>query len=233
MVSGGDGRGLPCLTGKVPRPFPEIRRGVLYLRMHSGKLIIFSAPSGSGKTTLVRHVVKKFPGQLEFSISATSRPQRGFEENGKDYYYLSVDEFKSRIENNEFLEWEEVYAGTHYGTLRAEVERIWSKGKAVVFDIDVEGGLNLKNQFGDKALAIFVMPPSIKILEERLHLRSTDSKDSIARRIAKAEKELKTAELFDVFILNESLDQACAKAEELVAGFLGIEHEARAGDEPL
>ena len=193
--------------------------------MHSGKLVIFSAPSGSGKTTLVRHVIKRFPDHIEFSISATSRPQRGVEENGKDYYYLSVDEFKHRISNNEFLEWEEVYSGAHYGTLRAEVERIWAKGKAVAFDIDVEGGLNLKNQFKEHALAIFVMPPSIKILEERLNLRSTDSKDSIARRIAKAEKELKTAELFDVFILNESLEEACKKAEELVSEFLGIREE--------
>lgn len=190
--------------------------------MHSGKLIIFSAPSGSGKTTLVRHILKTYPGDIEFSISATSRPKRGIEENGKDYYYLSVDDFKEKISNNEFLEWEEVYAGTHYGTLKAEVQRIWDKGKAVIFDIDVEGGLNLKNQFKENALAIFVMPPSIKILEERLNLRSTDSKESIARRIAKAEKELKTAELFDVFILNENLDEACVKAEELVSGFLGI-----------
>lgn len=193
--------------------------------MQTGKLVIFSAPSGSGKTTLVRHVVARFPEHIEFSISATSRPRRGIEENGKDYYYLSVDEFKQRITNNEFLEWEEVYAGTHYGTLKAEVERIWAKGKAVAFDIDVEGGLNLKNQFAENALAIFVMPPSIKILEERLNLRSTDSKDSIARRIAKAEKELKTAELFDTFILNENLDEACLKAEELVAEFLGIHKE--------
>jgi guanylate kinase len=190
--------------------------------MHSGKLIIFSAPSGSGKTTLVRHILSKYPQHIEFSISATSRPRRGAEQNGKDYYYLTVDEFKKRITNSEFLEWEEVYAGTHYGTLRSEVERIWSHGKAVIFDIDVEGGLNLKNQFRENALAVFVMPPSIKILEERLHMRSTDSKESIARRIAKAEKELKTAELFDVFILNENLDEACAKAEELVTAFLGI-----------
>jgi guanylate kinase len=193
--------------------------------MNSGKLVIFSAPSGSGKTTLVRHVVKTFPEQIEFSISATSRPRRGIEENGKDYYYLSVEEFKTKIENNEFLEWEEVYAGTHYGTLKAEVERIWAKGKAVAFDIDVEGGLNLKGQFKDRALAIFVMPPSIKILEERLNLRSTDNKDSIARRIAKAEKELKTAELFDVFILNENLAEACKKAEDLVGEFLGMPSE--------
>lgn len=195
---------------------------LVYLRMHSGKLIIFSAPSGSGKTTLVRHVLKTFPQHIEFSISATSRPRRGVEENGKDYYYLSVEEFKQRVTNNEFLEWEEVYAGTHYGTLRAEVERIWAKGKAVIFDIDVEGGLNLKSQFGTNALAVFVMPPSIKILEERLRSRSTDSPDSIARRIGKAEKELKTAELFDVFILNENLETACAKAEDLVRQFLKI-----------
>ena len=196
---------------------------ILYLHMLNGKLIIFSAPSGSGKTTLVRHILKTFPEFIEFSISATSRPKRGVEQNGKDYYYLSVDEFKQKVENNEFLEWEEVYADTHYGTLKAEVERIWAKGKAVIFDIDVEGGLNLKNQFGKSALGVFVMPPSIKILEERLHSRSTDSKESIARRVAKAEKELKTAELFDVFILNENLDTACAKAEELVKEFLEIE----------
>lgn len=206
--------------------FERLRRGFssfrLYLHMHKGKMIIFSAPSGSGKTTLVRHILKTFPDDIEFSISATSRPKRGIEINGKDYHYLSVEEFKSKVENNEFLEWEEVYAGTHYGTLRASVESIWDRGKAVIFDIDVEGGLNLKNQFKEDAMSVFVMPPSIKILEERLHSRSTDSKESIARRIAKAEKELKTAELFDVFILNENLDEACAKAEELVRDFLKI-----------
>lgn len=190
--------------------------------MLKGKLIIFSAPSGSGKTTLVRHILKTFPEYIDFSISATSRPKRGVEVHGKDYHYLTVEEFKDKVSKNEFLEWEEVYAGTHYGTLRSEVERIWAKGKAVIFDIDVEGGLNLKNQFKDDAYAVFVMPPSIKILEERLNSRSTDSKDSIARRIAKAEKELKTAELFDVFILNENLEEACAKAEELVSAFLEI-----------
>ncbi|MCE3258503.1 MAG: guanylate kinase [Bacteroidetes bacterium] len=188
--------------------------------MLSGKLLIFSAPSGSGKTTIVRHLVSKFPDQIEFSISATSRPKRGVEENGKDYYYLTPEEFKEKIANKEFLEWEEVYAGTYYGTLRAEVERIWAKGKAVIFDIDVEGGLNLKSQFKHNALAIFVMPPSIKILEERLKTRQTDNPESIARRIAKAENELRTAELFDVSILNEKLEEACAKAERLAQDFL-------------
>lgn len=193
---------------------------IVSLRMNSGKLIIFSAPSGSGKTTIVRHLLKTYPDKIEFSISATSRPKRGIEENGKDYYYLSPEEFKQKVADEAFLEWEEVYAGTHYGTLRSEVERIWAKGKAVIFDIDVEGGLNLKNQFKENALAIFVMPPSIKILEERLRSRQTDSQESIARRLQKAEKELKTAELFDVFIINEVLEDALLKAERLVDDFL-------------
>jgi len=188
--------------------------------MHNGKLIIFSAPSGSGKTTIVRHLLKVFASQIEFSISATSRQKRGKEENGKDYYYLTPDEFKTKVKAGEFLEWEEVYAGTCYGTLRSEVERIWNSGKHVIFDIDVEGGLNLKNQFGKRALAIFVMPPSIKILEERLRSRSTDSAESIARRLEKAEKELKTAKLFDRFILNEDLNLAFADAEKIVKEFL-------------
>lgn len=190
--------------------------------MLSGKMLIFSAPSGSGKTTIVKHLVKTFPDKIQFSISATSRPKRGVEENGKDYHYLTPEEFKQKITDEEFLEWEEVYAGTYYGTLKTEVERIWATGKAVIFDIDVEGGLNLKNQFKERALAVFVMPPSIKILEERLRTRQTDNSESIARRIAKAEKELKTAELFDVFILNEKLDEACEKAERLVSEFLKL-----------
>ncbi|MDP2385092.1 MAG: guanylate kinase [Bacteroidota bacterium] len=188
--------------------------------MSNGKLIIFSAPSGSGKTTIVRHLLKTFPDKIEFSISATSRPKRGVEQNGKDYYYLTPEEFKSQVDKGEFLEWEEVYAGTCYGTLRQEVERIWAKGKHVIFDIDVEGGLNLKNQFKDNALAIFVMPPSIKILEERLRSRSTDNQESIGRRLEKAEKELKTASLFDRFILNETLEVAFEDAEKIVGEFL-------------
>ena len=186
----------------------------------NGKMIIFSAPSGSGKTTLVRHLLKTFPDKIDFSISATSRPRRGVEENGKDYYYLTREEFLQRVEKGDFLEWEEVYAGTHYGTLRSEVERVWASGKAVIFDIDVEGGLNLKSQFGENALSVFVMPPSIQILEQRLKSRSTDSKESIQRRIAKAEKELETASLFDVSILNENLDAACLRAEEVIKEFL-------------
>ena len=190
--------------------------------MHNGKLIIFSAPSGSGKTTIVKHLLKTFPQHIGFSISATSRPRRGLEENGKDYHYLTSEQFKAKVANNEFLEWEEVYAGIYYGTLKTEVEAIWASGKAVIFDIDVEGGLNLKNQFKHNALSVFVMPPSIKILEERLRLRQTDSPESIVRRIAKAEKELKTAELFDVFIINEKLEDTFVKAEETIKDFLKI-----------
>jgi guanylate kinase len=190
--------------------------------MHNGKLIIFSAPSGSGKTTIVKHLLKTFPQHIGFSISATSRPSRGLEENGKDYHYLTLEQFKAKVANNEFLEWEEVYAGIYYGTLKTEVEAIWASGKAVIFDIDVEGGLNLKNLFKHNALSVFVMPPSIKILEERLRLRQTDSPESIVRRIAKAEKELKTAELFDVFIINEKLEDTFVKAEETIKDFLKI-----------
>ena len=190
--------------------------------MENGKLVIFSAPSGSGKTTIVRHLLKVFPDKLGFSISATSRPKRGVEEHGKDYHYLTPEDFKKKIEAGDFLEWEEVYPGVCYGTLRSEVVSIWNKGKTVIFDIDVEGGLNLKNQFGTRALAVFVMPPSIKILEERLKTRSTDSSESIARRVAKAEKELKTAELFDTFILNEHLEEALEKAEKVVGDFLNF-----------
>jgi|ERR1700741_4401083 len=188
--------------------------------MSKGKLVIFSAPSGSGKTTIVRHLLSVFHEKLEFSISATSREKRGKEENGKDYHYLSLQDFRQKIDNNEFLEWEEVYQDTFYGTLRSSVEAIWARGKHVIFDIDVEGGLNLKEQFKDKALAIFVMPPSIKILEERLRVRNTESPESIARRVAKAEKELKTASLFDRFILNEHLETALKEAEKIVGDFL-------------
>lgn len=186
-----------------------------------GKLIIFSAPSGAGKTTIVRHLLKVFP-QLEFSVSASSRPMRHYETHGVDYYFLSVEEFKQKIYNEEFIEWEEVYKDTFYGTLKIEVERIWKKGMHVIFDVDVVGGLHLKNQFKDKALAIFVMPPSIQHLEMRLKSRETETPESIARRIGKAENELKTADLFDKIILNDSLEHAFSEAEKDVAEFLEL-----------
>lgn len=184
-----------------------------------GKLIIFSAPSGAGKTTIVHHLLTIFP-DLEFSVSACSREKRKGEVHGVDYYFLSIDEFKEKISKNEFLEWQEVYTNNFYGTLRSEVTRIWKKGKHVIFDVDVEGGLNLKRQFGDKALGIFVMPPSIRHLEERLKLRETETPESIKRRMGKAEVELKTADQFDKIVLNASLEKAFEDAERIVGEYL-------------
>ena len=184
-----------------------------------GKLIIFSAPSGAGKTTIVHHLLNKVP-KLEFSVSACSRPIRKDETHGVDYYFISVDDFKKKIENEEFVEWEEVYKDNFYGTLKTEIERIWKKGHHIIFDMDVVGGLNLRKQFGDQALAIFVMPPSIQHLEERLKMRETETPESIARRIGKAEVELQTADQFDKIILNDSLEHAFAEAEKTVSEFL-------------
>ena len=184
-----------------------------------GKVIIFSAPSGAGKTTIVHHLLKEFP-QLEFSVSACSRPMRKGETNGVDYYFISVEEFKNKIANNEFAEYEEVYKDNYYGTLKSEIERIWKKGKHIIFDMDVMGGLNLRLQFGDNALAIFVMPPSVENLESRLKSRETETSESIARRIGKAAQEIKKAELFDKIILNDNLETALKEAEQVVKQFL-------------
>ncbi len=184
-----------------------------------GKLIIFSAPSGAGKTTIVQHLLKQ-GFNLEFSISATSREARHTESHGKDYYFLSEKEFKEKVDTNEFLEWEEVYKGTCYGTLKSEVERIRKLGKNVLFDVDVVGGLNIKKFYGDEALAIFVQPPSIEELKERLTKRSTESEEKVAMRVAKAEKELGYAPRFDVVIINDELPQAFKDAEKIVSEFL-------------
>ncbi len=189
--------------------------------MNSGKLIIFSAPSGAGKTTIVQHLLRVIPG-LEFSVSACSRPIRKGEVNGVDYYFLSVDEFRQKIQNDEFIEWEEVYKDNFYGTLRSEVFRIWNRGHHVIFDVDVEGGLNLKGQYTGRALAVFIMPPSIESLENRLRQRETETSESIARRLGKAEKELKTAGQFDVVVLNDTLAHALAESEKVVKDFLKI-----------
>jgi len=187
--------------------------------MRQGKLIIFSAPSGAGKTTIVKHLLKKFP-QICFSISATTRELRGNEVHGRDYYFISKEDFLHKVAHQEFVEFEEVYNGTFYGTLRAEIERIWEEGKHVIFDIDVEGGLRLKRKYGDMALAIFVQPPSLEVLKERLTGRGTDSLEKLQERFIKAEKELQYADRFDVVLKNFNLETACTEAEGLVHDFL-------------
>ena len=188
--------------------------------MKQGKLIVFSAPSGSGKTTIVRHLLSKKELNLEFSISCTSRAPRGEEVDGKDYYFLSLHDFKQHIKNEDFLEWEEVYRDNFYGTLKTEVERIWALGKHVIFDIDVAGGLRIKKKFPEQTLAVFVKPPSVDELKIRLKQRKTESEDKINMRIAKASVELATAPQFDTIIKNYELQTALDEAETLVANFI-------------
>jgi len=185
-----------------------------------GKAIIFSAPSGAGKTTLVHHLLDHTDLQLAFSISATTRAKRGHEMDGKDYYFLSPNDFLSRAKGGEFLEWEEVYTDQYYGTLRSEIERIWSAGAHVIFDVDVIGGLNLKKIFGYQALAVFVEPPSLEALQFRLRHRSTETPEKIAMRIAKAQSEMAYSTKFDLIIVNDILDDALIQAELRVREFL-------------
>ena len=188
--------------------------------MQNGKAIIFSAPSGSGKTTIVRHLLS-YNTDLAFSISACTRDKRGRrEKSGKDYYFLSQEQFKEKIINDEFVEWEEVYPGNFYGTMKSEVDRIWSQGKHVLFDVDVKGGLNLKKYFKEKSLAIFVKVPSIKVLKERLFDRDTESDDSLSQRLYKAEFETKFIDQFDRILINDNLEKACSEAEKLVQEFI-------------
>lgn len=182
------------------------------------KVIIFSAPSGAGKSTIVGHLLKKF-SFLEFSISATSREPRGEEKNGKDYYFFTKDQFETKIKNGEFVEYEEVYAGSYYGTLRSEVQRIWGKGHMIVFDIDVKGGVNLKKLYGKSALSIFIKPPSIEELRNRLIARGTDKPEDIEKRVSKAAEELAYSDKFDTILVNSDLQQTLARAEELISGF--------------
>ncbi|MCL9808269.1 guanylate kinase [Flavobacterium luminosum] len=185
-----------------------------------GKLIVFSAPSGSGKTTIVRHLLGIEELNLEFSISAATREPRGEEVNGKDYYFMSIEEFKKHIKNEDFVEWEEVYRDNFYGTLKKEVERIWALGKNVIFDIDVAGGLRIKKKFPEQTLAVFVKPPSVDELKRRLKERSTESEEKINMRIAKAHVELATAPQFDTIIKNYDLDVAKEEAYQLVKNFV-------------
>lgn len=192
--------------------------------MKGGKLIVFSAPSGSGKTTIVKHLLKQERLNLDFSISATSREKRGEEVDGKDYYFISLRAFKDHIKNEDFLEWEEVYRDNFYGTLKAEVERIWALGKNVIFDIDVVGGLRIKRKFPEQTLAVFVKPPSVDELKIRLKKRKTESDERIDMRIAKASVELATAPQFDYIIKNYDLDDALKQSEDLVAAFIANGH---------
>jgi guanylate kinase len=186
----------------------------------SGKAIIFSAPSGSGKTSLVKHLMQEVPN-LGFSISACTRDKRGRHEvHGRDYYFLSIEEFKNKIDQDAFVEWEEVYAGNFYGTLKEEVHRIWKEGKAVIFDVDVKGGLALKKYFGEQALAIFVKVPSLDVLESRLNDRGTESEESLSRRIYKAKFEMTFEAQFDVTVFNDDFTRSSADTVALVTEFL-------------
>ena len=186
--------------------------------MKKGKCIIFSAPSGAGKTTIVRHLLEQgLP--IEFSVSACSREPRGHEKDGVDYYFLGIEGFKQKIAEGAFAEWEEVYPGRYYGTLRSEVERLWAEGKVVAFDIDVVGGRNLKQQFGDRALALFVAPPSLEVLGQRLRGRGTETEDQITQRLAKAEWELAQAPDFDRVVVNDDLDRAESEALAAILAF--------------
>ncbi|NNC83127.1 MAG: guanylate kinase [Flavobacteriales bacterium] len=184
-----------------------------------GRCIIVSAPSGAGKTTIVRYLLDQDLG-LEFSVSATSRKARLEELNGKDYHFLSVEQFRMKVDSGEFIEWEEVYPEQYYGTLASEIQRIWKEGHHVIFDVDVVGGLNLKRYFGDKALAIFIQPPNIQSLEDRLRARRSESEETMKLRLDKAAQELSRAEEFDVIVVNDDLFKACEEAESIIKDFI-------------
>lgn len=186
---------------------------------NGGKCIILSAPSGAGKTTIVRFLLSKFD-KLSFSVSATSRQRRSYEAEGLHYYFMGAEAFRQKIENDDFLEWEEVYTDQYYGTLKSEMTRIWDAGKHVIFDVDVVGGVNLKKYFGDKALAIFVQPPGIEELESRLRKRSTETEESLLARLSKAEHEMTYSKHFDKILINDNLDDACAEACKWVKEFI-------------
>ena len=186
-----------------------------------GKLIIICAPSGAGKTTIVRHVLENIPS-MEFSVSATNRKQRPNEVNGLDYYFIETDEFTSKIARSEFLEWEEVYPGTFYGTLKNEIDRIWNRGNHVIFDVDVEGGLNIKRHYGNRALLIFIRPPSLEVLAQRLKSRATETQKDYEMRVKKAKREMSYEKHADQVLINDQLEKAKAEALVMVNEFLAV-----------
>lgn len=191
------------------------------MSMDNRKAILFSAPSGSGKTTIIREILKRFDC-FEFSISATSRQPREGERDGVDYYFLSSEEFQRRVQAGEFLEWEEVYANVCYGTLKSEIDRIWKNGHVIIFDVDVNGGMNIKKYFGPDALALFVMPPSVEVLEQRLRSRGTESEEAIVKRLARSAAELEKAPLFDVTIVNDVLGDAVDQTQKVINNYLSV-----------
>jgi guanylate kinase len=188
---------------------------------HKNKIVIIAAPSGSGKTSVVRHLLKVFPDQVAFSISAATRSPRNYEKDGVDYYFISVEEFETKIQENEFVEWEMVYEGKYYGTLKSELQRIWNEDKAPLLDVDVKGGIHVQQQFPTTSLSLFIEPPSIEELRKRLEARGTETPESLEARIHKASYELSFKHQFDVVILNDKLEMACKEAEKIVREFLG------------
>jgi len=184
-----------------------------------GKLIVISAPSGAGKTSIVHQLLKDIPA-LSFSVSASSRERRGNEVHGKDYYFLGVEEFQQKIKEDAFLEWEQVYENQYYGTLKSEIERIWSEEKTIIFDVDVVGGLNIKKQYPKECLSIFIMPPSVKVLTERLISRGSESVENVKKRLDKAEEEISTNKQFDTLILNDNFKIACEETKKVITNFI-------------
>lgn len=189
------------------------------------KTMLFTAPSGAGKTTVVQHLLEEYPEVLGFSVSATTREKRINERGGKDYYFLSLVDFKKKIDNKEFVEWEEVYENQFYGTLKSEIERLWKKGKVVVFDIDVKGARNIKDFYGDDCLAVFIAPPSLDVLMDRLKKRGTESEKSYNKRVARVKKEMEYRDTFDIVLVNDFLPITFRTAEKIVDDFLGINEE--------